>query len=105
MLKKKIIIGCDESGVFTVTRRALILAALVISFSFASFAAVTDGKPCSATNKKGEPCGNMAQKGQVVCYVHNPANQCAGKTKAGERCRAAKGKGSAYCSRHQTQGK
>lgn len=98
-MKRKIVIGTDESGMFSI-RRLLTGAMLLIALS-----TYAGNDPCKATTKAGEPCKGRPQKGAQYCFIHNPANHCEAKKKDGQPCKAIKVSGTKFCYHHSTQAK
>ena len=98
-MKTRIVIGTDESGMFTIRK----LLTLLMLIAVLSVTAQTASKHCTATTKAGQPCKQWAQKGSAYCYMHNPINHCEGKRKDGQPCNGLKVKGSKFCNAHQSQ--
>lgn len=104
MKKPTTITGCDEQGVFCITRPKLSAGDFLIIFLL--FLALFSngqqkGTECIAIKKDGAKCTSYAQTGTQYCYFHNPANKCEGKNKKGEPCGAIKVKGTKFCNHHQ----
>lgn len=103
MKKTKIVLGTDESGMFTQVRKLFTI--LLICVCCSSGLEAANGTLCAATTSKNAPCKMNALNGSKFCQFHDPANHCAGVTAKGQPCKQMHEKGSKYCRFHQSQAK